>query len=34
VISGKDNMPFWWGILKKEEIEASWVYIRATVDQK
>jgi mono/diheme cytochrome c family protein len=29
VISGKDNMPSWYGILKKEEIEAIWAYIRA-----
>ncbi len=30
---GKDNMPSWHGILKNEEIEAIWAYIRATVDK-
>src|SRR6266446_1178699 len=33
VTSGKDNMPSWYGILKDEEIEAIWAYIRATVDK-
>ena len=33
VISGKDNMPSWYGILKVDEIEAIWAYIRATVDR-
>lgn len=33
VIAGKDNMPSWYGILKPEEIEAIWAYIRATVDR-
>jgi mono/diheme cytochrome c family protein len=33
VTSGKDNMPSWYGILKIEEIEAVWAYIRATVDK-
>jgi mono/diheme cytochrome c family protein len=33
VISGKDNMPSWYGILKTDEIEAIWAYIRATVDR-
>jgi mono/diheme cytochrome c family protein len=33
VTSGKDNMPSWYGILKNEEIEAIWAYIRATVDK-
>jgi mono/diheme cytochrome c family protein len=33
VISGKDNMPSWYGILKMDEIEAIWAYIRATVDR-
>jgi mono/diheme cytochrome c family protein len=33
VISGKDNMPSWYGILKTEEIQAIWAYIRATVDR-
>jgi mono/diheme cytochrome c family protein len=33
VISGKDNMPSWYGILKRDEIEAIWAYIRATVDR-
>jgi len=33
VISGKDNMPSWYGILKPEEIQAIWAYIRATVDR-
>jgi mono/diheme cytochrome c family protein len=33
VISGKDNMPSWYGVLKAEEIEAIWAYIRATVDR-
>ena len=32
VTSGKDNMPSWYGVLKSEEIEAIWAYIRATVD--
>ena len=32
VISGKDNMPSWYGVLKMEEIEAIWAYIRAKVD--
>ena len=26
-------MPSWYGILKDEEIEAIWAYIRATVDK-
>jgi cytochrome c6 len=34
VITGKDNMPSWYGILKDDEIEAIWSYIRATVDNK
>jgi mono/diheme cytochrome c family protein len=34
VTSGKDNMPSWYGILKSEEIEAIWAYIRATVDKQ
>ena len=33
VISGKDNMPSWYGVLKADEIEAIWSYIRATVDK-
>jgi mono/diheme cytochrome c family protein len=33
VISGKDNMPSWYGILKSDEIEAIWAYIRAIVDR-
>src|SRR5438270_13809088 len=33
VISGKDNMPSWYGILKADEIEAIWAYIRATADR-
>ena len=33
VISGKDNMPSWYGILKPDEIEAIWAYIRATLDR-
>jgi mono/diheme cytochrome c family protein len=33
VISGKDNMPSWYGILSNEEIQAIWAYIRATVDR-
>jgi mono/diheme cytochrome c family protein len=33
VTSGKDNMPSWYGILKDDEIEAIWSYIRATVDR-
>ena len=33
VISGKDNMPSWYGILKPEEIEAIWAYIRSSVDR-
>jgi mono/diheme cytochrome c family protein len=26
-------MPSWYGILKPDEIEAIWAYIRATVDR-
>jgi mono/diheme cytochrome c family protein len=33
VISGRDNMPSWYGVLKSDEIEAIWAYIRATVDK-
>jgi mono/diheme cytochrome c family protein len=33
VISGKDNMPSWYGILTMEDIEAIWAYIRAAVDR-
>jgi mono/diheme cytochrome c family protein len=33
VISGKDNMPSWYGILTAAEIDAIWAYIRATVDR-
>ena len=33
VISGKDNMPSWYGILTAEEIDMVWAYIRATVDR-
>jgi mono/diheme cytochrome c family protein len=33
VTTGKDNMPSWYGILKDEEIEAIWAYIRETVDR-
>jgi len=33
VTSGKDNMPSWYGILKDDEIDAIWSYIRATVDK-
>jgi len=33
VTSGKDNMPSWYGILKNDEIEAIWAYIRATLDK-
>jgi mono/diheme cytochrome c family protein len=33
VISGKDNMPSWYGVLKMDEIDAIWAYIRATVDR-
>jgi mono/diheme cytochrome c family protein len=33
VISGKDNMPSWYGILSADEIDAIWAYIRATVDR-
>src|SRR5450631_3264220 len=33
VISGKDNMPSWYGLLSADEIEAIWAYIRATVDR-
>jgi mono/diheme cytochrome c family protein len=33
VISGKDNMPSWYGVLQADEIEAIWAYIRATVDK-
>jgi mono/diheme cytochrome c family protein len=33
VISGKDKMPSWYGVLKPEEIEAIWAYIRSMVDR-
>jgi mono/diheme cytochrome c family protein len=33
VTNGKDNMPSWYGILKPDEMEAIWAYIRATVDK-
>ncbi len=33
VTNGKDNMPSWYGVLKPEEIDAIWAYIRATVDK-
>jgi mono/diheme cytochrome c family protein len=33
VTTGKDNMPSWYGVLKADEIEAIWSYIRATVDK-
>jgi len=33
VMSGKDNMPSWYGILTDGEIDAIWAYIRATVDR-
>jgi mono/diheme cytochrome c family protein len=33
VTAGKDNMPSWYGILKDDEIEALWAYIRAMVDK-
>jgi mono/diheme cytochrome c family protein len=33
VMTGKDNMPSWYGILGDDEMEAIWAYIRATVDK-
>ena len=33
VTSGKDNMPSWYGVLRDDEIEAIWSYIRAMVDK-
>jgi len=33
VISRRENMPSSYGVLKPEEIEATWAYIRATVDK-
>ena len=33
VISGKDNMPSWYGLLTAAEIDAIWAYIRSTVDR-
>jgi mono/diheme cytochrome c family protein len=33
VTNGKDNMPSWYGVLKIQEIDAIWAYIRATVDK-
>ncbi len=33
VTNGKDNMPSWYGVLKPEDIDAIWAYIRATVDK-
>jgi len=33
VISGKDMMPSWYGVLTAAEIDAIWAYIRATVDR-
>ena len=34
VTTGKDNMPSWYGILKIDEIEAIWAYIRAMDDNE
>jgi len=34
VTTGKDNMPSWCGILKIDEIEAIWAYIRAMDDNE
>src|ERR1700688_1302102 len=33
VITGKDMMPSWYGLLTAAEIDAIWAYIRATVDR-
>lgn len=33
VLDGKGPMPPWRGVLKPEQIEAIWAYIRATVDR-
>ena len=33
VLEGKGPMPPWRGVLKPEQIEAIWAYIRATVDR-
>jgi mono/diheme cytochrome c family protein len=33
VTSGKDNMPSGYGVLRDDEIEAIWSYIRAMVDK-
>jgi mono/diheme cytochrome c family protein len=33
VLNGKNQMPPWRGVLEMEQVEALWVYIRATVDR-
>ena len=33
VLDGKGPMPPWRGVLKIEQVEAIWAYIRATVDR-
>jgi mono/diheme cytochrome c family protein len=33
VLDGKGPMPPWRGVLKPEQIEAIWAYVRATVDR-
>jgi mono/diheme cytochrome c family protein len=33
VLSGKNDMPPWQGVLEPDQIEGIWAYIRATVDQ-
>ena len=34
VTNGKKQMPPWNGVLKPEQMEMIWAYIRATVDKK
>ena len=33
VLNGKKDMPPWRGVLKPDQIEEVWAYIRATVDR-
>jgi mono/diheme cytochrome c family protein len=34
VLGGKDKMPAWQGLLKTDEIESIWAYIRSINDRK
>jgi mono/diheme cytochrome c family protein len=33
VLNGKKDMPPWRGVLRPDQIEEVWAYIRATVDR-